>query len=273
MIPSWRLGPLRLASGSRGDCVRKAQWKLPTDTRGLWHADMIRSAAARPRGAKSATSVLGLVLTRWRLASTDAGRNEALGLHELERRRLQAGTLSGFVEYLCLATAASVECRVVLASRVTSHSNDLNANNSKKNKMGSSRNQVKKKRSRKNKNPQVGALPVQRVRSVCWKKWAAKHEYEELKEGAWLEPGVALLRKKVKEHWTEKHRNVARQIFLEGGWTQKRLRYWMVGRKQVPRMSQRRGNGEARAIPLSRMARSQTGDPDAFRKVEQKART
>ena len=101
-----------------------------SDTRGLWHADMIRSAAARPRGAKSATSVLGLVLTRWRLASTDAGRNEALGLHELERRRLlQAVTLSGFVEYLCLATAAGVECRVVFASRVTSHSIDLHANN------------------------------------------------------------------------------------------------------------------------------------------------
>ena len=48
-----------------------------SDTRGLWHADMIRSAAARPRGAKSATGVLGLVLTRLRLASTDAGRNEA----------------------------------------------------------------------------------------------------------------------------------------------------------------------------------------------------
>ena len=110
-----------------------------SDTGGLWHADMIRSAAARPRGAKSATGVLGLVLTRWRLASTDAGRNEALGLHELERRRLQAGTLPRFVEYLSLATAAGVEYRVVLASRVTSHSNDLNANNSKK--MGSSRNQ------------------------------------------------------------------------------------------------------------------------------------
>ena len=39
------------------------------------------------------------------MASTDAGRNEALGLHELERRRLQAGTLFGFVEYLCLAMA------------------------------------------------------------------------------------------------------------------------------------------------------------------------
>ena len=53
---------------------------MRSDTRGVWHADMIRSAAARPRGAKSATGVLGLVLT----ASTD-GRNEALGLHELER--------------------------------------------------------------------------------------------------------------------------------------------------------------------------------------------
>ena len=48
------------------------------------------------------------------------------------------------------------------------------------------------------------------------------HEYEVLKEGAWLEPAQALLRKKVK-NWTEKRRNVARKIFLEGGWTQKRL--------------------------------------------------
>ena len=34
-----------------------------SDTRGLWHADMVRSAVARLRGAKSAT---GLVLTRWK---------------------------------------------------------------------------------------------------------------------------------------------------------------------------------------------------------------
>ena len=39
---------------------------------------------------------------------------------------------------------------------------------------------------------------VQRARSMYWKKWAAKHEYEELKEGAWLEPGLALVRKKEK---------------------------------------------------------------------------
>ena len=69
----------------------------------------------------------------------------------------------------------------------------------------------------------VRKMLVQRARSVHWKKWAAKHEYEELKEGAWLEPGLALLRKKEKGDWAEKHRNLARKIFLEGGWTQKRL--------------------------------------------------
>ena len=69
----------------------------------------------------------------------------------------------------------------------------------------------------------VKKMLVQRAPSVFWKKWAAKHEYEELKEGAWLEPGQTLLRKKVKENWTEKHRKVARKIFLDGGLTQKRL--------------------------------------------------
>ena len=55
-----------------------------------------------------------------------------------------------------------------------------------------------------------------------WKKWA-KHEYEELKEGIWLTPALALLRKKTKEDWTEKHRHVARKLVLEGGWVQKKL--------------------------------------------------
>ena len=64
MIPSFRLGLLQLASGSRGDSVRVAI--MISDTLGLWHADMIRSAAAWPRGAKSATGVLGLELTKWR---------------------------------------------------------------------------------------------------------------------------------------------------------------------------------------------------------------
>ena len=58
---------------------------------------------------------------------------------------------------------------------------------------------------------------VQRARTVYWKKWAAKHEHEGLKEGAWLEPALALLQKEVKENWNEKHCDVARQILLEGG--------------------------------------------------------
>ena len=43
------------------------------------------------------------------------------------------------------------------------------------------------------------------------------HEIEELKEGAWLESALALLRKKTKGDWTGKHRNVARKLVLEGG--------------------------------------------------------
>ena len=50
-----------------------------------------------------------------------------------------------------------------------------------------------------------------------------QHEHEELKAGVWLEPDPALLRKKVWKDRTEKHRNVARKMFLEGGWTQKKL--------------------------------------------------
>ena len=49
----------------------------------------------------------------------------------------------------------------------------------------------------------VKKMLVQTVRSFFWKKWAAKHEYEELKEGAWLEPGLALLRKKVRDDGTD----------------------------------------------------------------------
>ena len=55
---------------------------------------------------------------------------------------------------------------------------------------------------------------VQQARLVYWKKWAAKHEYEELKEVIWLEPAAALLRKKTKEDWSEKHRKVARKLLL-----------------------------------------------------------
>ena len=64
---------------------------------------------------------------------------------------------------------------------------------------------------------------VRRARTVYRKKWAAKHEQEELQEGAWIDPAPVLLRRNAKGVWTGRHRNEARKIFLEGGWTQKRL--------------------------------------------------
>ena len=51
--------------------------------------------------------------------------------------------------------------------------------------------------------------------STYWRKWAAKQENEELKEGIWLESALALLRKKTEGGWTEKHRNVPRKLLLE----------------------------------------------------------
>ena len=59
--------------------------------------------------------------------------------------------------------------------------------------------------------------------SVLEEVGSIAHEHEELKAGVWLEPDPALLRKKVWKDRTEKHRNVAGKMFLEGGWTQKKL--------------------------------------------------
>ena len=61
----------------------------------------------------------------------------------------------------------------------------------------------------------VKKMLLQQVRTVFLKELAAKHEYEELKEGIWLEPAVAWLRKKTKEDWTEKHQHVARKLVLK----------------------------------------------------------
>ena len=45
----------------------------------------------------------------------------------------------------------------------------------------------------------VKKMLLQQARSVYLMRWAAKLEYEELKEGIWLEPTLAVLRKKTKE--------------------------------------------------------------------------
>ena len=91
----------------------------------------------------------------------------------------------------------------------------------------------------------VKKMLLQQARTVYWKKWAAKHECEELKEGIWLEPAPALLREKTKEEWTEKHRNAARQLVLEGGWVQKRLGRMRVSAKPVTRRKTRKCTGYA----------------------------
>ena len=69
----------------------------------------------------------------------------------------------------------------------------------------------------------VKKMLLNQARTMYWKKWAAKHKYEELKDGIRVEPTFALLRKKTKEEWTDKDRNVARKSVLEGGGVQNRL--------------------------------------------------
>ena len=66
-------------------------------------------------------------------------------------------------------------------------------------------------------------MRLKQARIVYLKKWAAKHECDELKEGVWLQPISALLRRKATEGWTDKHRNVMRKLAVEGGWVQKKL--------------------------------------------------
>ena len=38
----------------------------------------------------------------------------------------------------------------------------------------------------------VNKMLLKQARTICWKKWAAKHEREELQEGIWLEPTLAM---------------------------------------------------------------------------------
>ena len=110
---------------------------------------------------------------------------------------------------------------------------------------------------------------------MCWKKWAAKHEHEELKEGAWLEPGVALLRKKVKDNWTGKHRNVARKEDLLGRRLDAKETSMLAGRipanvKLARRRKAQRKHSVSHCPEWYEVRRE---IPEAFRKWEQTART
>ena len=69
----------------------------------------------------------------------------------------------------------------------------------------------------------VKKMFTRQARMAYWRKWAAKHECEELNEGVWLDPIQAMLRRKFDEGWMDKHRNVMRKLVVEEGWVQRRL--------------------------------------------------
>ena len=113
----------------------------------------------------------------------------------------------------------------------------------------------------------------QQARSVHWKKWAAKHEFEELKEGIRLEPALVSLLKKRKEEWTDEHRNVPGKLVLEGGCVQKRLFDigWSDG-SECQACHKEEGTEKHRLYHCPEWYEVRWEIPEAFRKWEQKAR-
>ena len=63
----------------------------------------------------------------------------------------------------------------------------------------------------------VMKMLLKQARMVDWKKSAAKSEHEELKGGVSLDPIQAMLRRKINDVWTDKHRKVTRKLVVEGG--------------------------------------------------------
>ena len=96
-----------------------------------------------------------------------------------------------------------------------------------------------------------------------------------MKNGTWLEPGLALFRKKVRENWTEKHRNVARKIFFgRWGWTQKRLfAFDWSDTSQCQACKEEEGTEKHRLFHCPEWYEVRREIPEVFRKLEQKART
>ena len=93
------------------------------------------------------------------ICGSAASRGRALGLYELECRRLQEGTISGLVEYLCLATAAGAER---LLSLPLALERPPCQQFKKTKKTGSSRNQVLLK---KKKN---GPVKIKKKKPTSW---------------------------------------------------------------------------------------------------------
>ena len=120
----------------------------------------------------------------------------------------------------------------------------------------------------------VKKMLLGQARSTCWRKWAAKHECEELKEGTrgWSQPWLCCegrLRK-----GGLKHRSVARKLVLESGWVQKRL--FDVGwsdESECQACHKGEGTEKHRLHHCPEWNEVRQEIPEAYNKWEQKART
>ena len=120
----------------------------------------------------------------------------------------------------------------------------------------------------------VKKMLLQQTRTVFWKKWAAKREYEELKEGIWLELALALLRKKTKEEWTEKHRNVARIFGIGRRLGAEQDFSTSVGRTKVSvQLVTKRKVQKSTFSAIAQNGTRSREIPEAFRKWRHKAKT
>ena len=96
----------------------------------------------------------------------------------------------------------------------------------------------------------------------------------EAKEGIWLVLALALLRKKTKEGWSDRHGNAARKLVLVGGWVQTRL--FDIDRSDESKCQachKEEGTEKHRLYHCPEWNEVRREIPEAFRKWEQKSRT
>ena len=120
----------------------------------------------------------------------------------------------------------------------------------------------------------VKKILMQQARTIYWKKWAANHEYEELKEGIWLEPALGFAAQENKRKLVGNHRNVARNWVWEGGWVQQRLvDIGWSDESECQACHKEEGTEKHRLYHCAECHEIRREIPKTFRKWEQKART
>ena len=122
----------------------------------------------------------------------------------------------------------------------------------------------------------VKKMLVPQARSVYWLQWAAKHGYEELKEGVWLEPALAFLRVKTRKSGLKKHRNVAKNFFSGRRRGCRKKSLFHIGwsdESECQACHKEEGTEKHRFYHCPEWYEVRREIPEAFRKWEQKART